>query len=142
MDGEGMTGDVPMNPSTWNDTVGFYPSNNLNWTYPPSWQYYPTYYPQYWPSVPSPCPSCGHCPTCGSHRSPNTWTITTTTGTTGFDVAKTVTVGDVSVASGKLTVTNPFTANSPTNEEALAMQASLVNTCPSDADDHDECEHD
>ena len=47
-------------------STGWVPSStNLGWTYYGPIGVYP-YNPGYYPSyTPSPCPSCGHCPTCG-----------------------------------------------------------------------------
>lgn len=72
-----------------------------------------------WPPLqpsPTPCHTCGRCPTCGTYRQPRpyippqtTWKITVGDSTNGYDTA--------------------------------SSSATVVSTCPADGDDGD-CAHD
>ena len=138
-----MAGDYPLN----NSTSFVPPSSNFNtlgWTgtYWPNIGIYPSwpYQPQ-----PRPCPSCGHCPTCGNHRptpyvTPHTWTVADTATITGgqFDVTTTA----PNVASGSVQVRNPFTDHLNHEEMRRAMDTATNDaTCPAEPDGGD-CAHD
>lgn len=109
-------GDYPISPNAnmmWVNpdanaapSVGF---NHLNvgGSYYPNWYYNP--YPNWWQyQQPSPCPSCGHCPSCGQRRAPYTYQISSG-GTLPTGNALTYATGTADSASISATVWNPVT---------------------------------